>query len=106
MGRPRKYPLVEQKLDELRNVENPNQMEISQVNLSLLEQPIIATINNENKTVTITESKQEKSVTIELVKKNIPSIVRKRNEYGFLENVDYVFKEDGKVDWRKMIKPE
>ena len=39
-------------------------------------------------------------------KKNIPLVIRKRNEYGLLENVDYVFKEDGKVDWRKMIPSE
>jgi len=29
-----------------------------------------------------------------------------RNEHGLLENVDYVFNEDGSVDWRSMIKPE
>tara|TARA_R100001460_G_scaffold86593_3_gene128058 strand:+ start:1204 stop:1983 length:780 start_codon:yes stop_codon:yes gene_type:complete len=29
-----------------------------------------------------------------------------RNEHGLLENVDYVFNEDGSVDWRAMIKPE
>ena len=30
----------------------------------------------------------------------------KRDEYGLLENVDYVFNEDGSVNWRAMIKPE
>ena len=30
----------------------------------------------------------------------------KRNEHGLLDNVDYVFNEDGSVDWRAMIKPE
>jgi hypothetical protein len=30
----------------------------------------------------------------------------KRDESGLLENVDYVFNEDGSVDWRAMIKPE
>lgn len=29
-----------------------------------------------------------------------------RNEHGLLENVDYVFNEDGSVDWRAMIKDE
>lgn len=29
-----------------------------------------------------------------------------RNEHGLLENVDYVFNEDGSVNWRAMIKPE
>ena len=32
--------------------------------------------------------------------------VYKRNEHGLLENVDYVFNEDGSVNWRAMIKPE
>lgn len=36
----------------------------------------------------------------------IPPITFKRNEYGLLENVNYVFNEDGRVNWRKMIKPE
>lgn len=30
----------------------------------------------------------------------------KRNEYGLLESVEYVFHEDGSVNWRAMIKPE
>ena len=30
----------------------------------------------------------------------------KRDEHGLLENVDYVFNEDGSVNWRAMIKPE
>jgi hypothetical protein len=29
-----------------------------------------------------------------------------RNEFGLLDNIDYVFSQDGKVDWRKMVKPE
>ena len=32
--------------------------------------------------------------------------IYKRNEHGLLENVDYVFNEDGSIDWRSMIKPE
>lgn len=35
-----------------------------------------------------------------------PFLKYKRNEYGLLENVDYVFNEDGSVNWRAMIKPE
>lgn len=30
----------------------------------------------------------------------------KRNEYGLLESVDYIFNEDGSVNWRAMINPE
>jgi len=30
----------------------------------------------------------------------------KRNEHGLINSVDYVFNEDGSVDWRKMIKDE
>ena len=30
----------------------------------------------------------------------------KRDEHGLLENVDYMFNEDGSVNWRAMIKPE
>ena len=32
--------------------------------------------------------------------------IYKRNEHGLLENVDYVFNDDGSIDWRSMIKPE
>ena len=40
--------------------------------------------------------------------KNKPPVVPKRNEYGLLEdkNINYVFNDDGSVNWRKMIKPE
>tara|TARA_R110001599_G_scaffold16691_7_gene67687 strand:- start:2649 stop:3431 length:783 start_codon:yes stop_codon:yes gene_type:complete len=30
----------------------------------------------------------------------------KRDEHGLLQNVDYIFNEDGSVNWRAMIKPE
>lgn len=30
----------------------------------------------------------------------------KRNEHGLINSVDYIFNEDGSVDWRKMIKDE
>ena len=29
-----------------------------------------------------------------------------RNRYGLLENKEYIFNEDGSIDWRSMIKPE
>ena len=32
--------------------------------------------------------------------------IYKRNEHGLLENADYVFNEDGSIDWRSMIKAE
>lgn len=32
--------------------------------------------------------------------------IYKRNEHGLLENIDYVFNEDGSVDWRSMVKDE
>ena len=32
--------------------------------------------------------------------------VYQRDEHGLLKNVDYIFNEDGSVDWRSMIKPE
>jgi hypothetical protein len=39
---------------------------------------------------------------------NKPPATIKRNQYGLLEdkNVNYVFSDDGSVNWRKMIKPE
>lgn len=30
----------------------------------------------------------------------------KRNEHGLLESVDYIFNEDGSVNWRAMVNPE
>ena len=39
---------------------------------------------------------------------NKPPVIVKRNQYGLLEdkNVEYVFNEDGSINWRKMIKSE
>ena len=34
---------------------------------------------------------------------NIPPKVISRNQYGLLNGVDYIFKEDGTVDWKAMI---
>ena len=39
-------------------------------------------------------------------KKKYGPDIYKRNDHGLLENVDYVFNEDGSIDWRAMIKPE
>lgn len=38
----------------------------------------------------------------------VPPKLFKRNEYGLIadESIRYFYKEDGKIDWRKMIKPE
>ena len=32
--------------------------------------------------------------------------IYKRNEHGLLENIDYIFNDNGSVDWRSMLKPE
>lgn len=37
---------------------------------------------------------------------NIPPKSPKRNKHGLMEGVNYKFKENGRVDWRAMIKPE
>jgi len=42
----------------------------------------------------------------EIKKNNEPPFKFKRNEYGLLTHVDYVFNEDGTVNWRKMVSPE
>jgi hypothetical protein len=36
--------------------------------------------------------------------KSKPPKVIKRNEHGLMDEVNYVFQEDGMVDWRKMVK--
>ncbi len=40
------------------------------------------------------------------VKKNVPKIVPIRNEFGLLDNVEYVFNDDSTVNWKKMIPTE
>ncbi len=42
---------------------------------------------------------------MEKTKATPPNIV-KRNEYGLIESVNYVFNEGGFIDWRKMVKQE
>ena len=39
---------------------------------------------------------------------NKPPKIVKRNQYGLLEdkNINYIFNDEGSVNWRKMIKPE
>jgi hypothetical protein len=32
--------------------------------------------------------------------------VYQRDDHGLLKNQDYVFNEDGSIDWRSMIKPD
>lgn len=49
----------------------------------------------------------KKKVAKKAVKKKLlgPDLY-KRDDNGLLQNVDYIFNEDGSVDWRAMIKPE
>lgn len=35
-----------------------------------------------------------------------PFVKYTRNEYGLIPSIDYVFNEDGSINWRAMIKPE
>jgi len=49
---------------------------------------------------------QTKTAKKKAAKKLYGPDIYKRNEHGLLENVDYVFNEDGSVDWRAMIKEE
>lgn len=37
---------------------------------------------------------------------NSPKILFERNEFGLLKHVNYTYKEDGSIDWRKLVKPE
>tara|TARA_R100000231_G_scaffold139617_1_gene121679 strand:- start:4792 stop:5553 length:762 start_codon:yes stop_codon:yes gene_type:complete len=39
-------------------------------------------------------------------KKKYGPDIYKRNEHGLLDNVNYIFNDDGSVNWRAMIKPE
>jgi hypothetical protein len=34
---------------------------------------------------------------------NVPPKVIKRNEFGLIEGLDYVFQENGMIDWRRMV---
>jgi hypothetical protein len=49
---------------------------------------------------------QTKTAKKKAAKKLYGPDVYKRNGHGLLENVDYVFNEDGSVNWRAMIKEE
>lgn len=107
-GRPKKIQINEEKLTMLKNSNNPNQMEIEEtkkIEEIKLNESVIAELNGSSLTLKEIEQPKE-TVILPLLKTNIPPIIRSRNEYGFLENVDYVFKENGKVDWRKMIPAE
>lgn len=50
---------------------------------------------------------KKKTATKKAAKKKLfgPDVY-KRDDHGLLENVDYIFNEDGSVNWRAMIKPE
>ena len=49
---------------------------------------------------------QTKTAKKKAAKKLYGPDVYKRNDHGLLENAEYVFNEDGSVNWRAMIKPE
>ena len=49
---------------------------------------------------------QTKTAKKKAAKKFYGPDVYKRNGHGLLENVEYIFNEDGSVNWRAMIKPE
>ena len=64
------------------------------------------------KTKTTTKMAPKKTTTKKTTKKTTKAKklfgpdVYKRDEHGLLECVDYVFNDDGSVNWRAMIKPE
>ena len=49
---------------------------------------------------------QTKTAKKKVAKKFYGPDVYKRNGHGLLENAEYIFNEDGSVNWRAMIKPE
>tara|TARA_Y100001938_G_scaffold147555_1_gene228990 strand:- start:226 stop:1002 length:777 start_codon:yes stop_codon:yes gene_type:complete len=49
---------------------------------------------------------QTKTAKKKAAKKFYGPDVYKRNSHGLLENAEYIFNEDGSVNWRAMIKPE
>jgi hypothetical protein len=51
-------------------------------------------------------AKKTTTKTSSKAKKLFGPDVYKRDEHGLLECVDYIFNEDGSVNWRAMIKPE
>lgn len=79
-----------------------------QINLAVNERPqitpeVVATLNGNS--VELKETEKSETVQLQLFN-NVPPLAKKRNEYGLLEGVNYIFKTDGKVDWRKMIPSE
>jgi hypothetical protein len=58
-------------------------------------------------TPTETDKAELQAVAEATVERNcVPPVKWERNEFGLLKHIDYVFNEDGSVNWRKMIKPE
>lgn len=117
MGRPRKNPLPENEV-KTDAVSINTTIDQNKVIQESLPDVMTARVNATDKTINITEEKNHsETVVVEMDKpktdvpvgseyNNIPPVVRKRNQYGFLENVNYVFNENGKVNWRAMIKDE
>ena len=56
--------------------------------------------------MTIIGKNQNTFIFMSKTKKIYGPDIYKRNEHGLLENVDYIFNDDGSIDWRSMIKPE
>lgn len=65
-------------------------------------------MTNDKKTKT-TKKKTAKKTTAKVTTKDEKVFgpdLYKRDEHGLLKSVEYIFNEDGSVDWRSMIKPE
>lgn len=69
-----------------------------------LKMTSISTTSVTSPTETSVEPKLPSNIVYQSKKSNnIPPRVFTRNEYGLLENFDYIFSDDGTVNWRAMI---
>lgn len=53
-----------------------------------------------------TATEQAPEPTLEVASRPKKYTEYARNDFGLFDNVDYVFNEDGSVDWRAMVKPD
>jgi len=62
----------------------------------------------ESKSINSTELAKMPSFTVEQSDKIVPPKVFRRNSYGLLENdnINYIFNEDGSINWRAMVKTQ
>lgn len=62
----------------------------------------------ESKSINSTELAQVASFTVDPINKVIPPKIFRRNSYGLLENdnINYIFNEDGSINWRAMVKTQ